>query len=480
MRRLRLFAVFACLAAADCGDDPAYVHVYVQGSGAASGNALTSQPFTLDVVAFGDGQRADLSYPTHLRPPDGPTTSPFTDFLLDVSARPQDPFDLRFVTKGVADNVPWGGDAHLASPVAGQSIVVTLTRGEDRPFKDELFSLLDGDMQNATLVGGAGLALAWVDRNGVRAVSINPDRPVGRGNILCADCGAPKSLRIASRPLSPFGSDLYAVAWADASHIKLQTEPRSSSDTPLIDMASATGADIGTIGLACFRKGAKADVVALRLEGQDVVASLHDENGTAIGDTKVGVTGAKERTLVGVVTSLDDAYTVGVRGATSRLVRIGLDGTMLGAAQLDGDLRALGLSADGNRLLVATSQARSSNVAELDLSAYSATDLVRVGDPQPITQRAFPSGTTLSPISISSCGLAWAEKRDDGSEDVDVRVQRIDDDGNANGAPSFANVAPTGTWFAPTIACASQTRVFITMFDHATEQTGNLYLRRLP
>ena len=143
MRRLRLFAVFACLAAADCGDDPAYVHVYVQGSGAASGNALTSQPFTLDVVAFGDGQRADLSYPTHLRPPDGPTTSPFTDFLLDVSARPQDPFDLRFVTKGVADNVPWGGDAHLASPVAGQSIVVTLTRGEDRPFKDELFSLLE-------------------------------------------------------------------------------------------------------------------------------------------------------------------------------------------------------------------------------------------------------------------------------------------------------------------------------------------------
>ena len=473
-----------CVAATDCSstDDAQYVHVYAQG---IPGSAPTIQPFDLNVSVFAQGRAVSSLFatPSPLHPATAPATGPFSDFLVDVGSVPAEGVDLRLLTQGVADSVEWGADAHLTSAQSGQPLVITLARGEIKPLADEVFSLLDGNMQNATLFGGAGLALAWAAPDGsVREIAIDPDRPVGRARTVCDSCKGTQALRIASRPISPFGSDLYAISWTDDSgHLKLKTTTRTDTENAVIDVPPVGAATASGLEVACFRKGAKADVVVAHLEsGDTVVLSFHDLAGALIGTPITMPTDAGKKTIAGVVANADDSFVVGVRGATSWLYRYGIDGASISSAPVAGDLRALGLTTDGNRLLVATSGVATTDTAPLTLATYSPTTLTSVGDIDTLTTHAFAPGATLSGISLSPCAIGWAERRADGTGAVDVRVQRIDDDGKPSDSPSFGNVAWTGTWFAPTLACASQTRVFVTFFDQATSQTGNLYLRRLP
>src|SRR4029453_6247154 len=104
----------------------------------------------------------------------------------------------------------------------------------------------------------------------------------------------------------------------------------------------------------------------------------------------------------------------------------------------------------------------------------------RTTEPKVIAVRAFLPSTSFGTVSVSPCAIAWAEPRDDGTEDVDIRLQRIDPSGEISTSPTFANVATRGTWLVPTVVCASPTRAFATFFDQANQETGNLYFRRLP
>jgi hypothetical protein len=477
--RVVLACAIAIFGATDCSEDKSYVHVYVTGAD----QRLSIQPFELQVSAFAQGKRSQLDYTTQLHKAEGPANEPFTDFLLDVAPEAASGLDLRVVTRGVADNVEWGGDVHLVNPSTDVPVLVSLSRGEARPFPDDVFNLLGGDMQNATLFGGSFVALAWVDHNGIREVQFDPDRPVGRGQVVCdpTACTDVQVLRIASRPLSSFGSDLYAIAWIQDGHVKLKTTTRTEKENPIIDIAPQAGAAITDLEIAAFpNKSSKADIVVARLEGSDVVTSFHDVFGAPIGNPSVGVTGAQERSIVGLVTTLDGSFIVGVHGAAARVVRLGPDSHLDVAAGVDGDLRAIGLGPDGSRVFVASSVGSAASTARLDFTTYSTRELARVGDQQLLTDRAFPPGTSFAGIAASSCGVAWSEAREDGTDDVDIRVQRIDENGALSGPPFFANVATSGTWTVPSLVCVSKSRVFATFFDRAADQTGNLYLRRLP
>lgn len=468
--RFALFFLAALAPVVACSEEPkTYVHVYVQGSG----TALESQPFDLSVVALGAGKRSELVFGTNLHPASGPASRPFTDFLLDTDASR---VELRVTTKGALDNVEWGGDVRLEPPGKDKPIVITLTRAESRLVPEDTVSLLDADGDSAALFAG-GVALAWSDRSGVRELSLDPDRPVGRGRVVCGTCTQTKVLRVASRPLAPFGPDLYAIAWIDAQRVLLKTTSRSDNDNEVVEVAASGASDVR---VACFKKGSTADVVVARLEGGDVAVSSHDGAGRLVGSARTAVTQEQERELVGVLTASDGTIILGVRGATSRLVRLSPDGERLNVAVLPGDLRALGLSGDGNRVLVAISASLSPSASRVELVPYSVRDLVQSAAPATVTSRAIPTGVSLSHVSLSSCALGWTEPRDDGSDEVDVHVQRIDENGAPRDLSFFGNLTTTGSWFGPTVLCASPTRAFATFYDRASTETGNLWLRRLP
>jgi hypothetical protein len=141
------------------------------------------------------------------------------------------------------------------------------------------------------------------------------------------------------------------------------------------------------------------------------------------------------------------------------------------------ELLATGISADQS--LVLTVQRRD---GELVAASYFVGSLEPVGEAVAFGDPArIPSGF-VGNVAIASCGVAWPERRDDGTTTVDLRIQDLDADGRPVGVSRLLNSVFDGDHFSPTLVCMSPQLGYATFMNATgpTGGTGGIRLRKVP
>lgn len=461
--RGRKTSAVVLLALAACSED--YVHVLVQ----TSSNQVTLTPVTVQAEAYGNGSRSDLSYETVFTiPTEGEATLPYTDFNLVFDSR-EGPVDLRVSLPDTP--TLWNGDVRLELPGDGRSISLLLYAGE-QPVATTRFA--EGDFHSLALFS-RGLVMAWPDPAGVALrIERDVDNLSARPQLVVSDSGATR-VRIASRPgKSADGPDLFGVTWISSDeHAWLMTQ-REATAYPPRDLGAAGDAQI-----ACAPQDADYDLAMVVLDGDQAQLTLCAEEGAPVaGPFPVG--SSEVRRLRGAAVAPDGSVLIAMQdGARWTVVRVDPDGEVAAESEVEGEIAAMALTADGALALTATI---SGDPLSLQVGAHYVSDLAPVGQPIPVVSaELLPSGL-FSRIAIGDCAIVWPELRSDGSGAVDLRVQDLGTDGSPIGASRFLNGVTEGFHFAPTAACFSPTRAyasFVSITDTAA-LSGGVKIRQIP
>jgi hypothetical protein len=463
----RAVAIGLGLALVAC--QPDYVHVLVESSTPMLEFGLVG----VNISVYGGGAAKETDYRGKFEPGDE-STLPYTDFNLVLDDAPPGLVDLRV---SVADTpIRWAGDRLIEPPGDGRAIHMLLYEGEQT-----LGSLrLGGDGELASVARfTSGLATAWLDSNGVQIRTDRvPDAPLGRPElVLPADPGASR-VRITSRPTTNFfGPDLLMVTWRGSDNrawMMLQDEEERRDPQPLRNAEDVWG--------AVAPAGEIFAISTIIVDGQHLWFRWYDATGALLGEIDRKPPGALRR----------------VRGLV-----VGQMGFMVAAVETDqgwflmhvsaepdvetvdpvpiGEVAAIGLTSD--QVFVLVVQRVDDDIV---IQPYYATTL---GTPSAAAVLAdaerVPIGL-FSRITVSSCAAAWPERRADGSDAVDIRVQDIDQDGLPVRTTRLINSDYSGIHFAPTVACMAQTVASLPSLAYATfvasDTSGNnasLKLRKL-
>lgn len=482
---LRGVLLALCSSALSCSDDTDYVRVVVR----TNDPTVSISVLDLRVAVFGGEQKTSFSYQAQpkkaARAPGSPDLS---DFTVSFGKSPPPEVDLRIVTRPSGKAFDWGGDAHVTLPGDGRAISLTLTAGEQ-----DLHAAnpLDGDAQSITGYGG-GVAVAWptttAGNTRVSAVSINPERVQGLERPGELGTGIKKP-RVASRPSESFTSDLYVTSWIEESArptLRAEVRNQKTDDTPkLIDNLPGTT----DLHVACdSSKTARLPIVSAALAENRVVVYGHDETGNNVTKRIESPGLTPVNGIAGIVVTPDETLALAVNGNGARLVQISLRndnslGSVVSEQPLTGTPVAMSRTADGSRLLVATVRnAGDPRRGELLLQAFSSKNPAPSGDPVRVAPYPFTAGDPASHVALSSCAIAWPQRRTDGTNLTDIWFNQLDLDQKPTGEPHVANVSQEGHHWAPSIVCLSTQRVYATFFSGPDTHAANatLTMRRLP
>jgi hypothetical protein len=277
-------------------------------------------------------------------------------------------------------------------------------------------------------------------------------------------------ISVAAPPTSsPFGPDHVAVAWHGGDglgHLAINDEPGGMR--PQVDLAAAD-----ELVVAC-PLDIDAAAETLSRSGGGLQLALHDATGAVTASTAVDV-GVTVRRLRGLVAPAG-AVVGAVEGVPGwQLIRVTPQGVV--AAHRDTDeVLALSLSAD--RALVLTAQLSGGSLV---LQPYFAGTLEPAGDPTTILDGERLASGVYRHVALSSCAVAWSERRSDDSGAIDLRVADVDGSGAMTGESRVLNASWDDLHVGPALTCLSAIRAYAA-FSQTTAAAGGgtLQLRKVP
>ncbi len=477
MRRsnLALLLMVSLVAVGSCKDDVDYVRVVVQSSEPNLGASLD-----LQVALSGGGKSSGFQYRAQLtRPP--PDLSDFTvTFASGVSE-----VDIRTITRPSGQSLDWGGDLHVSLPGAGRTLPLQISAGEQSV---KAIAPQDGDTQSIA-VYGAEAALAWPTTSGkVQTVPVTEDR-VAAGTDRLDELGVDaKKIRVTSRPSASFNSELFVTSWIDSGlHPVVRSEIRNEQTPKIVTVDDLPGIIDYHVAVDPA-KMARLPIVSAALTDNRVVVYGHDLDGNVVQPRIESPALTPLTGLLGIVVTPNETVALVVKGNGSRLIQISMKndatlGTKIAEQTLVGTPVAMSLNADGSRIVVATvSDFGDPEKGALSVQTFSAVNPSPTHAPVAIARYPFTAGDPAGGVALSSCAIAWPQKRADGTGVTDVWYTLLDLGQQPTGTPHLAHVAQDGHHWAPSLACFSQSRVLATMFAGASPRapTATLVLRRLP
>lgn len=460
-----------CLLTA-CGE-PDYIRVVVQGSNPD----VTATPVAIEVSIYGDGKSARYSYTDQLKKrAAGSSNLPSSDSVIEIGEDAPDSVVLRSRVQGPFD---WGADTRLSLPGKGRDIVLSLAVGERQVAQKVRFA---GDWATSAPFQ-SGLVFAWPDETGILTTHMpEPDQNVSgftKEPPLSADTGASR-VRIAARPdSSSFGSMLYAVTWRRGDGALELAVGTPQGTAPRVEVE--TGDDIHA---ACSSTPASSeDGVVVTLQGGVLRLRAFHVDGS--GSAPAVTLGASREVLTGVeslerVVPVANAYVVALRTQEgSKLVKASLaTDAPANVVSVDREIRAIARSFDGSRLFLALAD----STGRLSTESRFAGDLVVAEQSGVLAKLPFLAAQPRAQVSMAECALVWPELRDDGSDSVDLRVQRLDSSGLPVGPSHIVNVDVEGNHYAPTAVCPSPLRAYVAFYAESISDplSGKLMVRRAP
>jgi len=459
-------------AAIGCAGDPDFVRVVVRGTDPS----LTTSPLDLQVHLAGGGRGSDFSYQAQWRQGASTDVADVSDFTVSFPEGAPKDVDVRVSTRPSGAAVDWGGDVHVTLPGDGRTLSLSLARGESAVSSD--VSTQDGDLQSLAAFG-TEMVLAWPSKAGrVAIIPINPDRPAP---ARPAEYGAAASkIRVSARPSGDFTSELFAASWVEeGARPMLKTRTRTSEiDLPPVPIGAVTRAT--DLHVAVARRTLKPALASAVLVDDRVLVHTHDEAGGTLSGPFEGPELASVNRIAGLVVTPEETVTLAVNGNGARLVQLStVDGRVVHAEAIEGRAVAIGLNADGSRILVAAAVGVGDD-AKLKLETFSVRKPTRISS-SVVAPFSFVPGVPESRVSLAECAIAWPAPAADGSGFTDVVYQELED-GRPVGSPHFANVTRSRHHFAPTVVCLSASRVFLSMLEapQPSRSDASLMLRRLP
>ncbi len=477
-RRLALVLLASsAIAIGSCAEEADYVRVVVRSSEPNLGPSLDMR-----VLLSGGERRSEFAYTAQRTRP----APDLTDFTVTFGESTGE-VDIRALTCPNGCITDWGGNVRVKLPGGGRTIPLELHVGEQTVLRG--IAPLDGDTDSVA-VYGAQVALAWPTRTGkVSTVPVNEEEDRVAGGVdLAPQLGiSVRKVRVTSRPSASFSSELFVTSWIEEGlRPTIRVESRNEAKAapkPVIDLPGITDYHVA---VDPSRK-ARLPIVSAALSDNRVVVYGHDTAGTRTTEpiTSAGLTPVTG--LVGIVVTPNDTLSLVVKGNTSRLVQISLASNpapVVAEQRLTGTPVAVSLNADGSRILVASvSDLGDPEKGTLVLQSFSAVSpSPTTPEPVPIARFPFTAGDPASGVALSSCAIAWPERRADGSKLTDVWYSQIDLEQKPAGTPRLAHVSQDGHHWAPSLACFSATRIVATMFagDNPRGDSANLTIRRLP
>lgn len=459
-------AVVIALGAA-CSRD--YVHVVIEGP------ELSSSVVDLNASIYGGGKATSFNYTANFRPGDGGV--PQSDFVVEVDDSSVKPVTVRVSS---SEN---GGD--LLLPEVQGALEKRLVLSPIEQVRSQKAQFGDGTGENLALFSN-GIVLGWPAQEGglLRVIDRDPINVQQRPTTI-GDAGTTvvEHVRTASRPVATgFGPDVSALSWIDSNGqlhsaaftLLTEGQPKVKDLGPASD---------GFITLAF--KGATFDLAVASVASTGSIALRFfsvDPTGTATESLAEYQLPLQAAGMVGMVATPANKIVVALKsvhrsdGFSDELALVDPTGSIITEVPIEGSLRAVALNADGTRLLVATTRAD-----RLLLTRYYAGNLGQVqSEPADVGTSRISAGPQAR-LALSSCLIAWPELRADGSAQVDLRYQYFDADAKLLGSSHLANVGTSGDHFAPSVACASTTRAYISFYGHEKDSTtATFYLRRVP